>query len=150
MALAESPSPISRTTNMVKPGGCLTLAVVKAKLEKNQVAISSEIQASLSPIYLAIDDVCNKTDSYKHYLVDMEASLSDHSDRLTSLEELVAALQTNNVTLAERVEDLENLSRCNNLHVIGLPEGCEGRAITTFLSTFVVDPLQDENFDDIH
>lgn len=40
--------------------GTLTITELKVKLEKNRAAISSEIQASLSPIHLSLDAVGKK------------------------------------------------------------------------------------------
>lgn len=76
----------------------------------------------------------------------LEEALTDHSDRLTSLEKRVEKLQQENKELNEKTDDLENRSRRNNLHVIGLPEDYEGGAVSAFMSKFLVDLLQDDSF----
>lgn len=126
----------------------LSTSVLKSELEKNRAAIMSEIQASLSPINLSLDAVCKKLEAYEPRITDMEMCLSDHSDRLNRLEKQVDKLQSYNKELLEKTEDLENRSRRNNLRIIGLPEGCEGRVATAFMSKFFVDLLQDDSFTD--
>ncbi len=127
----------------------LSTSVLKSELEKNRVAIMSEIQASLSPINLSLDAVCKKLEAYEPRITDMEVWLSDHSDRLNHLEKQVDKLQSGNKELLAKTEDLENRSRRNNLRIIGLPEGCEGRAATALMSKFFVDLLQDGSFTDL-
>lgn len=80
------------------------------------------------------------------HLTSMETALSDHSDRLTSLEGQMKQLQTENGQLKQKTEDLENRSRHNNIRVVGLPEGSEGRSTTEFMSKFLVDILKYDTF----
>lgn len=77
----------------------------------------------------------------------MENALSEHSDKLIRLEARVKQLQYENSQLKSKTDpDLENHSCRNNLRVVGLPEDCEGRSTTDFMSKFLVDILQDGTF----
>ena len=75
----------------------------------------AEIQASLSPINQSLDAVCKKLKAYEPRLTVMETSLSDHSNRLETLERKVGKLQEENTDLMAKTEDLKNRSRRNNL-----------------------------------
>lgn len=55
----------------------------------------------------------------------MKDSVADHSTSIRALQTKVRALEY-------RAEDAENRSRRNNLCIVGLPEGVEGRDPTVF------------------
>ena len=77
----------------------------------------------------------------------VEAKLSDIATRLNNVESRIdfledanQALETNPPTtqseveiLRQKLDDFENRSRRNNLHFVGLPEGCEGPDTLAFL-----------------
>jgi chromosome segregation ATPase len=70
---------------------------------------------ALRPISAALDAVKSTTDSLNLKITAMETALSDHSDRITALEETCTRLQSENTQLMAKTEDLESRLRRNNL-----------------------------------
>ena len=99
------------------------------------------VDEALRPISAALDAVKSTTDSLNLKITTMETALSDHSDRLTALEETCTRLQSENTQLMAKTEDLELQSRCNNLRMIGIPEKTEGADPVKFMATFLTEVL---------
>ncbi|KAK7907598.1 hypothetical protein WMY93_016210 [Mugilogobius chulae] len=145
-ASASEPIPVASTALELAANDSVNMSALKDELEKNKNAILTEIKASLAPINSSIVEVNAKLDAFEPRITEMETYLSDHSDRIDSLEKRVDHLEKERGELRTKVEDLENRTRRNNLRVIGLPEGLEGRTAVPFMSQFFVDVLRDESF----
>ncbi|KAL0146627.1 hypothetical protein M9458_057967 [Cirrhinus mrigala] len=65
---------------------------------------------------------------------ELERSSSDHSDRITELENLISTLNDHLTHLDAKCEDLEGRSRRNNIRLVGLPEGSEGSRPTEYVA----------------
>lgn len=103
--------------------------------------VKSVVEEALEPLSAALDDVRSATDSLGQKMTNMEEALSDHSDRIVALESACARLQSENVQLKDKVEDLESRSRRNNLRVVGIPEKLEGADPVKFMSDFFMEVL---------
>lgn len=106
----------------VNPLETLTIGDLVVDLEKNKAVFTSQIQTSLSQFQTTLGVVRLKVEDSGPHMTEIENALSDHSDRLTSLEAQVKQLQSKNSPLKSKTEDLENCSHHNNLRVVGLPE----------------------------
>lgn len=65
---------------------------------------------------------------------------------MTTLQKTVATLQKQVDYLTAKAEDQENRSRHNNLRLINLPEGAEGRDAATFLERWLPEALGTDSF----
>ncbi|KAI4804243.1 hypothetical protein KUCAC02_025877 [Chaenocephalus aceratus] len=69
--------------------------------------------------------------------LDKTVVVGENFGKLTVMEAAVQSLQSQTITLQERVDDLENWS---NLRIINIPEGRErGQDLTKFVSGFIMD-----------
>ncbi|MGH0125952.1 UNVERIFIED_CONTAM: hypothetical protein FKN15_025172 [Acipenser sinensis] len=81
--------------------------------------------------------------SYGQCLNNLEVPATDTRDRVSVLEKTCAALVTNNAKLKGKRDDLENRSRKQNLHIMGLPEGLEGHNSTKYMADFFLEIFGD-------
>lgn len=66
----------------------------------------------------------------------IEESLNNFDSRILEQEELLHNL-SKNAALMEKTDDLENMSRRNNVRVYGVPERIEGNNITNFMTNWI-------------
>lgn len=78
---------------------------------------------------------------------EMEKSLSDTTDRLTTLEKSYMSLKADYKKLQEKCTDLEDRSRRQNIRIVGVAEGAESNNITGFAAKFLAEVLGADNFD---
>lgn len=78
---------------------------------------------------------------------EMEKSLSDTTDRLTTLEKSYRSLKADHKKLQEKCTDLEDRSRRQNIRIVGVAEGAESNIITDFAAKFLARVLGADNFD---
>lgn len=76
----------------------------------------------------------------------VEETVLDHESRISSLEEVMAALKDENSALKLKVDDLEGRSRRNNIKIIGIPEQEEGGKPTEFVAALIPQLLGNDNF----
>lgn len=77
----------------------------------------------------------------------METPLTDIDNWLTELETKNHELTSENVKLKVSLDEQEKRSRRQNIRVVGITEGTEGRNPTEFMATFLLDVLGGETFD---
>ena len=73
-------------------------------------------------------------DLHVRHITDMEAGLSDYSDRIVVLESNYVMLKMEYNVLVDKVDDLENRSQRSNLRVVGIPEKMEGSDPAKFMT----------------
>lgn len=94
----------------------------------------AELQSSLTILGSRIDDNSKR-------LTEAESRISENEDRTSSLENKVAHLEQKVKSLADRTEASENRSRRDNIRIIGLKEGTEGKNAVIFFETWLHDTL---------
>ena len=70
----------------------------------------------------------------------------DHEQRIHAVETSVTELQQGNKNLRAKLCDLESRSRCQNIKIVGIPEGEENGSPTEFVSNLIPKLLRDYNF----
>lgn len=133
-------------SNVSEPGSEPTMATVavpmdqlSAKFEKQRASLrndfSSLIQESTKPLQTLLDTLQATVNSFQTRLSSVEASAGDNFARLVTAEADIKMLQTDNQSLLDRIDDLENRSRRANLLIVNIPEGVEnGKDVVTFMS----------------
>ena len=124
------------------------------ELEKNRSNITEALKTSLLPIQTTLEAVKRQVDAFEARFTKAEGALSDHSDRITTLETSVEDLRSTMQDLAKENEGLkdtldgyENRQRRMNLRVLGVAEDSErGQCPLKFMSELLVKVLNDENF----
>ena len=84
-----------------------------------------EVQLDVSLIRQDFDKIRSRVTEAERRLGEAEDMIVDHDSSIRALQSKVRALEY-------RAEDAENRSRRNNLRIVGLPEGVEGRAPAHF------------------
>ncbi|KAJ3605997.1 hypothetical protein NHX12_028040 [Muraenolepis orangiensis] len=91
--------------------------------------VSHLIQESLKPL-----------GSFQARLVATETIAGENFERLTTAEATIKALQAQNQTLMDHVDDIENRSRRSNLRIVNIPEGSEnGKDPVKFIAELLVE-----------
>uniref|UniRef100_H3BBK3 L1 transposable element RRM domain-containing protein n=1 Tax=Latimeria chalumnae TaxID=7897 RepID=H3BBK3_LATCH len=78
-----------------------------------------------------------KMEAFTKCLDEAEHRLGNTEDSVHGLEMTMQQLQETVVKLQEKADDLENRSRRCNLHLVGLPEGEEGKDPVSFLESWL-------------
>lgn len=96
--------------------------------------VRKEIAAAVAPLEAKIS-------RFGTAIHDLERAATDQDGRLSTLEASVNSLTLQVGTLTRKCEDLEGRSRLNNIRLVGVPEGSEGRQPTEFVSVLLQDLL---------
>ncbi|KAI4894558.1 hypothetical protein NFI96_004454 [Prochilodus magdalenae] len=83
---------------------------------------------------------------FKETLGSLTEAVSAHDARIDSLESALKKMEGVNTALQQKIEDLEGRSRRNNIRIIGVPEGAEGKRPTDFVAELLPKLLGEENF----
>lgn len=85
-----------------------------------------EVQMDVGLIRQDLDKIRTRVAETERRVGDVEYTVTDHAVSIRALQTKVRALEY-------RTEDVENRSRRNNLRLVGLPEGVEGRSPALFV-----------------
>lgn len=143
---AEKQQPAKAGNNMAEnPLAPLTTETLVLELEKLRRNMAGEFTAllnsSLEPIRSSVESFQLSLAAQTTTIREMETSLTDHSDRITQLEQDVSGLQSDlgsvlkeNAGLKMKLEDLESRSKRQNVRVLGLPEGLEEKDARAYMA----------------
>lgn len=125
-------------------------------LSANQESFSAVLEAihSLkSEFTVRFDGLLQAINGVQCDLKALTTWVTEAEDRISTQEDSVSELQTQNAklkaaveSLSVKVDDLENRSRRSNLRLVGLPEKMEGRDMCAFLEKLLPEILGPENF----
>lgn len=127
-------------------GDSLSMAQLIAEPAKQHTGIKEDmaslIQESMNPLQASVDGLRDTVNSLQGHLTATETLAGNNFDRLFTAEATIKSLQTLNMSLSDRLENLENSSRRANLHVLNIPEGSEdGQDPATFVSGLLKDAM---------
>lgn len=88
-------------------------------------------------------------DCFRSRLTDAERRVGEVEDALQNQGVSLRTVQTKMKVLEARAEDAENRNRRNNLRIVGLPEGTEGKDPTAFTEHLLRTLLPDARFSDV-
>lgn len=114
------------------------------KAETILAAIGSmkiEFISRFDDIAAAIENMRKEINDCLDRVSQAEVRLSNAEDEVINLQARVKILETNNKSLEDKVLDLESRSRMNNLRLVNLPEGTEGRNPCSFLGKWIPEVL---------
>lgn len=115
------------------------LAKMDEKAEMQNEEIRKQISGLRDELKGAIDQANIKANALEERTAGLETAANTHSDAIANLEQQVAELKKEVVSLAAKAEDLEARSRRCNLRIFGVKEGREAGVSA---STFVAKLLQ--------
>lgn len=108
--------------------------------------LTTELAGALSPVNATLEQVKSYYEAHDERLREVEDGLNDYSDRLVNVETAMDALRRENVSLKEKLDDLENRSRRSNVRVVGIPEKMEGSDPIKFITDFFEEVLGKDFF----
>uniref|UniRef100_A0A3Q3EHW0 L1 transposable element RRM domain-containing protein n=1 Tax=Labrus bergylta TaxID=56723 RepID=A0A3Q3EHW0_9LABR len=103
--------------------------------------ISALMELKFAELKSSLDKLSTRIGDNTKRIMETECRISDGEDRTASLENKLAELERRVKTLTDRAEDSENRSRRDNIRVIGLKEGAEGRQAVKFFGMWLPDTL---------
>lgn len=115
------------------------LAKMDEKAEMQNEEIRKQISGLRDELKGAIDQANTKANALEERTAGLETAANTHSDAIANLEQQVAELKKEVVSLVAKAEDLEARSRRCNLRIFGVKEGREAGVSA---STFVAKLLQ--------
>lgn len=109
--------------------------------------VSSLIQAAIRLVQDSLDSLQSTVSSFQQRLTSVEQVAGDNFDRLTIAESAIKKLQSENQSLLDRCDDLENRSRRFNLRILNIAEGSEaGKDPVKFMSEVLMEMMGPEVF----
>lgn len=116
-----------------------------AKADAILTAINSmktEFSSRLDGIMAAIESMRKDINDCTERMSQAELRLSNTQDDVAQMQAKINKLDSKNKTLEDKLLDLETRSRLNNVRLVGLPEGAEGRDPCSFLEKWMPEVLE--------
>lgn len=89
----------------------------------------------------ALADMRKEVNECTQRVSQAELRIANAEDEVASLQATVYTLESKNKTLEDKLLDLETRCRLNNVRLVGLPEGVEGRDPCSFLEKWIPEVL---------
>ena len=149
----RGPTP-SVSSEKLTLGTCLSGAASPANVETSEGNLimkaiedmKKELSGDIEGVLRAVDGVKRDVSEFSNRLTEAEHRIGNTEDTVSTLEKTVATLQKQVDFLSAKAEDQENRSRRNNLRLINLPEGAEGRDAASFLERWLPEVLGTDTF----
>lgn len=127
----------SANLEIAVPEESMADAIAQSVTEK----ISSLMELKFSELQTALNGLTSRIEDNSKRLTEAENRISENEDRTNSLENKVALLEKKVQSLSDRAEDIENRCRRDNIRIIGLKEGIEGKQVVRFFASWLHDTL---------
>ncbi len=129
----------------------LAMDQLSAEFAKQRAALKTDvstlIQDAIKPIQDSLDSLQTTMTSFQKRLTSVESVAGDNFERLTVAESAIKTLQSQNQSLLDRCDDLENRSRRSNLRILNIPEGSEdGKDPVKFISDVLMEVMGPDVF----
>lgn len=106
------------------------------------------LTGKIKGVQLHISLMRRDMDVFCSWFTETERRVGEVEDTLQTYGVSLCTLQTEMKSLEACAEDAENRNRRNNLRIVGLPEGMEGKDTTTFTEHLLCTLLPDARFSD--
>ena len=121
-------------------------SLILQEIRNGNQALSSKLDAKTAEINQSISGLKVMLDTLNTCTTEAESRISTAEDQLVSLDSRVQKLSKENYFLLEKIDQLENYSRRNNIRVVNLKENCEGNDLVNFLASWIPATLGREHF----
>jgi len=111
------------------------------RIERVYNDLREEIVTANNVAQVSIANLEAKSQMQQAKLTDIEEATTTHSDSINQLEQQVANLSAEVVSLKQKNEDLEGRSRRNNIRITGVREGSETTKPRDFIANLLKDVL---------
>lgn len=120
--------------DVVTAHGDVSMSALTSLLEEHRAALSSDFKTALTSLEAKLDLVQAAVSDHGPRITSLESNADDLSERIHSLEAVCTDLTENYAKLKAKTADLEGHTQRNNIRIIGLPESVEGPRPTVFFS----------------
>lgn len=118
-----------------------SLAHILREIQEGNQRLAAQLDSKLTEVNNAITNL-DKT------ITGLVTKVTEAENRISVAEDTLAGLRKQNEYLLEKVDQLENYSRRNNIRVINLLEGCEGTNPVKFFTDWLPSTLGSYSFPD--
>ncbi len=122
----------------------VSMSALTSLLEEHRAALSTEFKTALTSLEAKLDLVQAAVSDHGSRITSLESNADLISERIQSLETICAELTENYTKLKAKTSDLEGRSRRNNIRIIGLPESVEGPRPTVFFSEMLSEVMGEQ------
>lgn len=116
------------------------------EIKRGNEALSKKLDAKTAEINHSISGLKTLMDKMGSRITEAEERISSAEDKLTELDSHVLRLQKEKDFLMDKVDQLENQSRRNNVHIVNLQEGGEGADPVRFFADWIPSVLGQQHF----
>ncbi|KAF3859145.1 hypothetical protein F7725_021544, partial [Dissostichus mawsoni] len=121
-------------------------SLILQEIRNGNQALSSKLDSKTAEINQSISGLKSMLDKLSSHVTEAEDRIGTAEDQLVDLDSRVVKLRKENDFLMEKVDQLENYSRRNNIRVINLGESCEGNDPVNFFVNWIPATLGQEHF----
>lgn len=104
-------------------------------------SMKTEFSSRFDGVMTAIENMRKEINDCNERVSQTEQRISSAEDEVTNLKTKVQKLESQNKSLEDKLLDLEARSRLNNVRLINLPEGAEGKDPAAFLEKWIPEAL---------
>ena len=108
----------------------------------NQLQELTPIKADINKIFSVIDVFIKKQDETDKKINELERSTEEIADKLKAIEPENDAWSAERKSLLGKIDSLENHSRRNNIKIVGLKEGIEGKDPIDYFQKWIPKTLE--------
>lgn len=116
-------------------------AMANAIAQNVTAKISALMDIKFTELHATLNTLTSRIDDNSKRLSEAENRVSDNEDRTNSLETKISLLEKKVEELTARADDSENRNRRENIRLIGLKEGSEGKQAVAFFESWLPDVL---------
>ncbi|RXN14940.1 LINE-1 type transposase domain-containing 1 [Labeo rohita] len=123
-----------------------------SELTKQRISIrddiSALIQESIGPLQSSVNALRESVEGFQSRLTATETLAGENFEKVSAAENAIKTLQTQNASLLDCIEDLENRSQRANLRIVNVPEGSKnGKDPVKFVAELLLEMTVTEVFD---
>lgn len=104
-------------------------------------SVKTEFSSRFDGVIAVIESMRKELNDCNERMPHTELRISSAEDEVTNLQAKVQKLESQNKTLEDKLLDLEARSRMNNVRLVNLPEGAEGKDPGSFLEKWIPEAL---------
>uniref|UniRef100_A0A3B3RI25 L1 transposable element RRM domain-containing protein n=1 Tax=Paramormyrops kingsleyae TaxID=1676925 RepID=A0A3B3RI25_9TELE len=116
------------------------------EIKRGNEALSQKLDTKTAEINQAILGLRSSIDGLGSRVTEAEERISSAEDKLSELNSHVLGLLKERASLVDKVDQLENQSRRNNIRIVNLKEGVEGADPVRFFTDWIPTVLGQQNF----
>lgn len=133
----EEDEPAADDTSTETEHSAGMLAILMREIQEGNRVLSEKIDSKSAQLQTSIDGVKSTLDGLLTRVNEAEQRISSTEDTVNGLDLLAKQLKKDNEFLKNKMDQLENYSRRNNVRIVGLREDSEGQDPVKFFTEWI-------------